>query len=50
MGYRFVPECNDAQESRACHLFVFLFVCFFCFRLYLSYLQERGLLRKKKNW
>ena len=30
MGYRFVPECNDAQESRACHLFVFFF-CFFVF-------------------
>ena len=23
MGYRFVPECNNAQESRACPFFFF---------------------------
>ena len=22
MGYRFVPESNNAQESRACHFFL----------------------------
>ena len=23
MGYRFVPECNHAQESHTCHFFLF---------------------------
>ena len=22
MGHRFVPECNNAQESPACHFFL----------------------------
>ena len=41
MGYRFMPECNHAQESHACH--------FFFFRFCLPYLQERGLLRSPQK-
>lgn len=26
MGYRFVPESNNAQESRACHFFFLSFL------------------------
>ena len=25
MGYRFVPECNHAQESHTCQFFLFFF-------------------------
>ena len=38
MGYRFVPECNHAQESHTCHFFLFFF---------LLYLQDYGLLRTR---
>ena len=37
MGYRFVPGCNRAQESRACQ----------CFKFFLPYLQGRVLLRSR---
>ena len=39
MGYRFVPECNHAQESHTCQRFC-------CF---LSYLQDHGLLRSRNH-
>ena len=29
MGYRFVPECNHAQESHTCQFFLFFF-CYTC--------------------
>ena len=38
MGYRLVPECNLAQESRTCQ-FLSLF--------FLPYLQSHGLLRSR---
>ena len=34
VGYRFVPQCNLAQESHTCHFF-------------LPYLQDHGLLRSR---
>ena len=30
MGYRFVPECNHAQESRTSQFFRFFFFCHIC--------------------
>ena len=30
MGYRFVPESNNARESRACHFFFVVFICHIC--------------------
>ena len=39
MGYRFVPECNHAQESHTCQPF-------HCF---LSCLQDHGLLRSRNH-
>ena len=38
MGYRFVPECNHAQERHTCQFFLF----FFCYTL-----QDHGLLRTR---
>lgn len=40
MGYRFVPECNHAQESHTCHFF--FFVSFF-----MPYLQKHRFLRSR---
>ena len=40
IGYRFVPECNTARESHACHFFLVL-------SSFLPYLQEHGLLRTR---
>ena len=37
IGYRFVPECNHAQESQTCHFLLLL----------LPYLQDHGLLRSR---
>ena len=43
MGYHFVPECNQAQESCMPNFFVFVLFWFF----FLPYLQDHALLSSR---
>ena len=46
MGYRFVPECNNAQESRACPFFFF----FFSFSFLSAIFAGTQFVEIKKKW